>query len=139
MRTTAALLLMALLSMAGCSSEVPVERLVDGEAVATGFAVTDVSGERDGDRTAARIVFEDGPRRLVLDITLAYDPQPVLARGEWTMGDESGPVQAEVVRFVGGQGEGPSVGGVYRLDDLSGASRFRVRVPLTRIESSWNP
>jgi len=132
-------ILALLLVLVGCAADVPVEEFVDGQAAPTDFVLAKVSGDRDGDRTAARVVFEDGARQLVLDITLAYDPQPVLALGEWTLGDESGPVQAEVVRFVGGQGEGPSVGGVYRLDTLEGDSRFRVNVPLTPVEESWGP
>ena len=124
---------------AGCASEVPVERLEGDAATATGYALADVSGARDGAQTTARFVFEEpGAEDLILEVTLGYDPQPVLVAGSWSRGATRGTVHAETVRFVGGQGQGPSVGGTYRLERDS-VARFRVHVPLTRIEDGWTP
>lgn len=132
-------LFLALIVLAGCATDAPVESLDGGSSVPTDFALREATGARDGARTAATFVFDapDG-RTLRLDLTLGYDPQPELVAGSWTLGDDGGTVHAEAVRFVGGQGEGPSVGGVYRLDDGQ-VSRFRVRLPLTRVGGGWSP
>lgn len=133
------LLMLALAATIGCGSEPTVEALDADDASPTAFTLTRATGDRDGARTRARFVFADPTRgELVLDLLLGYDPQPELVSGSWTLAGIEGSVHAEAVRFVGGQGEGPSVGGVYRLDDGDG-SRFRVRLPLTRVGGGWSP
>ena len=127
---------LALLLFAGCGAdEARVENLVTGRP--TTFELHSVQGDRDGARTTARVVFQGAAEQLEVNRTRGYDPQPELVEGTWRLGDESGTVYGESVRFVGGQGQGPSVGGSYVLNDESG-SRFRVHLPLTRIESGWS-
>ena len=129
------LLFAALVVLLACGAERPsVEDATSGEPL--DFEFRGATGARDGDRTAATFVF-DGPQgTLELDVTLAYDPQPVMAEGAWTLDGEGGTVRAESVRFVGGQGEGPSMGGVYVLES-NGRSRFRVHLPLVAVETTW--
>jgi hypothetical protein len=92
-----------------------------------------IEGQRDGARTRALVSLTLGDgRQLRLELVLAYDPAPVLAEGNWSSGGAGGTIQAEAVRFVGGQGDGPSVGGRYLMLE-NGESRFRVNLPLSRI------
>jgi hypothetical protein len=122
-----------LISACGTSADLEVER-----ATADGYETLlvetwSIDGQRDGARTRALVTMtlNDG-RELQLELVLAYDPAPVLAEGNWSSDGSGGTVLAEAVRFVGGQGDGPSIGGLYlMLED--GEPRFRVKLRLTRI------
>lgn len=95
-----------------------------------------LDGQRDGARTRAIVSFQlAGGQELSVDLLLAYDPQPVLEQGTWATGTGGGSVTAERVRFVGGQGQGPSVGGDYVLVDDRNLPRFRIQIPLTAIST----
>lgn len=98
-----------------------------------------IEGARDGatTRATATLTLADGAR-LELRLDLFYDPTPILQAGRWRLeGPQpgSGDVVAENLRFAGGQGEGPSVGGRFRLEE-SGQVRFRVDLPLEPIQSA---
>lgn len=122
--------------LASCTTEPEptVLRLVGSAPGLSQVESWKVDGRRDGAETRANIqlVLEDGST-LRLELLLSYDPTPILAAGSWSLGDASGQVTAERVRFVGGQGEGPSVGGVYVLADDRHLPRYRVTIPLTAI------
>ncbi|HEX5133240.1 MAG TPA: hypothetical protein VFX92_12230 [Candidatus Krumholzibacteria bacterium] len=94
-----------------------------------GFETCTVTGQRDGAVTHAqvRIALDEGELRVELEI--AYNPTPVLASGRWQLGEFGGTVVAESLKFLGGQGEGPSLGGRFRLEDV-GRPRYRVTLPL---------
>ncbi len=117
-----------------------MERFTPSGEEATDYSLLEARGTRDGDRTSARWIFEatDG-RRLEVDLTLGYDPQPFLAQGVWRGDGGEGTVRAESVLFTGGQGQGVSAGGTYTL--LDGVEkRWRVILPLTRLQSpGWKP
>jgi hypothetical protein len=125
-----------LVALVGCAGDEhpTVMRLVGsspGISEVTGWSL---DGSRDGARTRATATFDlAGGRQLEVRLLLAYDPRPVLAEGTWKLDGESGRVHAESVRFVGGQGEGPSVGGDYVLVDDRNLPRYRVQIPLTPI------
>jgi len=93
-----------------------------------------LDGKRDGARTRAiaELQLANG-EELRVELLLAYNPSPVLEQGSWSSADGSGSINAERVRFVGGQGEGPSVGGDYVLVDERNLPRYRVQLPLTPI------
>ena len=120
----------------GCGGETgpTVMRLVGSSPALVEVTSWSLDGARDGATTRARasLVLEGG-ETLSLDLELSYDPSPVLADGRWKFGDQEGSVTAERVRFVGGQGEGPSVGGDYVLVDERNLPRFRVQLPLTPV------
>jgi hypothetical protein len=104
----------------------------------SGFEIT---GKRDGatTRVVAMFTLESGERlRLELDVT--YDPTPALGSGNWRIdGPQSGggEAKAESIKFLGGQGEGPSLGGRFRLDE-DGKPRFRVVLPLRPVgQPNW--
>ena len=123
-----------LVTAAGCAGrdQARVERYEGGlyrtEAVA-GYALT---GARDGASTTATGTFtlENGDR-LSVELRVAYNPTPVLAGGRWRSEGstvEEGEVREESLRFLGGQGAAPSVGGRFRLE-TGGNPRWRVVMP----------
>lgn len=122
--------------LAGCAGESgpTVMRLVGASPGLVEVTSWSMDGSRDGATTTAtaRLALAGG-EALTLELELSYDPQPVLAGGRWALGDQAGTVTAERVRFVGGQGEGPSVGGDYVLVDERNLPRFRVQLPLTPV------
>ena len=95
-----------------------------------------VSGKRDGATTQVFIIFQlENNERLQLELEITYNPVPVLQSGYWKINGKessSGSVQAKSLKFLGGQGEGPSLGGQFQLEDNS-QPRFRVFIPLRPI------
>ena len=127
---------------AGGADAVRIEELLESGPAELDLVLASVDGQRDGAQSRATFHFSGASTELHLDLVLEYDPQPVLSSGTWNYrgptGTGEGTVRAESVRFVGGQGEGVSVGGVYLLEE-EGSSRFRVRLPLTSIAQAWRP
>ena len=118
-----------------------VEELLDSGAALLPVELESVEGQRDGASTRASFVFRgSADTEMRVELVVAYDPQPVLRSGRWTYsgptGMGAGTIEAESVRFVGGQGEGASVGGVYLLHQ-DGRARFRLDLPLQGIDSGW--
>ena len=134
MRVFAQLVSFALLiSACGTNANPTVERATANGYESLTVESWSIGGQRDGARTRALVdlTLGDG-REMRLELVLAYDPAPVLAEGSWASGGSGGTVLAESVRFVGGQGDGPSVGGLYLMVE-DGEPRFRVNLPLSRI------
>ena len=100
-----------------------------------------VNGIRDGATTKVSIKFvlENG-ERVQLELEVVYNPRPILRSGYWRLDGKkfgSGNVQAKSLRFLGGQGDVPSLGGRFELEEDS-QSRFRVLLPLRPINKlNW--
>ena len=124
-----------LLLVAGCSgkSEPELEEWTDGAYRPREVSAYEVDGKRDGATTRAVATFTlESGRRLQLELEVSYDPAPVLRTGHWRIDGahpDSGTVHAESMKFLGGQNEGPSLGGRFRLD-RDDRPRFRVVLPL---------
>lgn len=137
-RTRGILVLLFCAALApGCGStqEARVEELSSTGAYPLPVTLAAAEGGRDGYRTQVTFRFEGGTdTELVVELTLAVNPQATLEGGRWQYvgptGRAHGEVTAESLRFVGGQGEGASVGGVFVLQE-GGTPRFRVTLPLT--------
>ncbi len=134
------------LLLGGCAhnDEPMLEEWVDG--IYQSHTVTEykVSGKRDGATTQVSIIFDlEGRERLKLELTVVYNPTPVLSSGHWSIDGSqtsSGVVKAESLTFLGGQGEGPSLGGRFQLyeNSLADSPRFRVVVPLRPVNKpNW--
>ncbi len=98
------------------------------------------SGRRDGYRTEAtfRVVRPDA-RPIMITLTLAVDPTAHLVAGRWEEpGLGGGKVTPLHLDFLGGQGEGVSIGGRYLLE-ADGGPRYRVTLPTTLLREGWNP
>jgi len=121
--------------LAGCfgESEPGVEEWTDGAYRPLEVTAYEVDGQRDGAATRAVATFTlASGGRLRLELEVAYNPQVVLRAGHWRIEGarpDSGVVHAESMKFLGGQNQGPSLGGRFRLD-RNGGPRFRVILPL---------
>jgi len=93
-------------------------------------------GNREGATTQVFILFQfKNNERAQLKLEVTYNPIPILSSGNWkTDGNKSssGDVRAISLKFLGGQGDGPSLGGTFQLEESS-KPRFRVVIPLRPI------
>ena len=145
LRVATKLHFLALLALlAGCSdkAEPRLEVWEDGRYQPRALTAYEITGKRDGatTRAVAILTLESG-ERLQLELVVVYNPTPALSSGQWsldgTQTGAGGEVRAESVRFLGGQGEGPSLGGRFRLYE-NGSPRFRVVLPLRPIaQPNW--
>lgn len=135
----ASLLLLGISALFGCTGhgEARLEAWSGGAWQEMAYAGYEIAGKRDGASTSAVAVFTlDANARLQVNLTVVYNPTPALGSGEWTLSgptEEAGEVRAESIKFLGGQGEGPSLGGRFRLE-TNGAPRFRVSLPSRPLE-----
>jgi len=132
--------LLASLGLGACSGQdsAKLEELVNGAWLEHPVQVYEISGQRDGASTHALATLEFGKsRRLHLEFEVEYNPTPSLGTGSWKLegvGQAEGTIVAESIRFTGGQGQGPSIGGRFQLDE-DGSPRFRVELPLRAVDA----
>jgi hypothetical protein len=130
--------LFALVLWAGCGNdEAKLEEWADGAWRERAFSSYDIDGKRDGDRTRATATFTlVNGEKLRIELVVGYDPTPVLARSSWSLDGlvyQTTSVVSMALKFTGGQGEGPSLGGRFMLE-ADGQNRFRVVLPVLPIE-----
>ena len=127
----------------GCTNndEPLLDELVNGVYESRIVTNYQVNGMRDGATTKVSIIFvlENG-ERVQLELEVVYNPRPILRSGFWRLDGKhssSGNVKAKSIKFLGGQGEAPSLGGRFELEEGS-RSRFRVVVPLRPVNKpNW--
>ena len=100
-----------------------------------------VTGKRDGEISEANYNFIlNNGKEIQLYLQVSYNPTPVLKSGFWNLigpKPRSGKVRTKSLKFLGGQGESPSIGGSFELLEDS-KPRFLVFIPLRPIqESTW--
>lgn len=108
-------------------------RDLSGHEDLSGFTIQSVRGVRDGDKLAAQALISDSSSILTLDLHLAIGSPTSLDSGAWRWSRSgrlmNGTVIPRSVTFLGGQDDGPSIGGVF---DLTGDdTNVRVTLPLT--------
>lgn len=129
----------AIVLAAGCSGQAMprVEMMENGVYVRKTVRTYDITGARDGATThASATIALDGGDTLRVDLNVSYNPTPELASGHWRIQGktpEEGDVQAESIKFLGGQGASPGVGGRFRLESF-GNPRMRVVLPARPLE-----
>jgi hypothetical protein len=144
-RVLAPLGLFALLALAhGCADRdrARLEVWEDGGYAPRAVSAYEIAGKRDGAATSAVAVLTlEGGERLEVMLRIVYDPTPSLGEGHWRLGGPrggAGDVRAESIKFLGGQGEAPSLGGRFRLNE-NGMPRFRVTLPARPVASAGWP
>lgn len=100
-----------------------------------------VTGKRDGAISEATFNFIlNNGKEIQLYLQVSYNPKPVLRSGLWNLTGRkprSGKVRPKSLKFLGGQGESPSIGGRFELLEDS-KPRFLVFIPLRPIqEPNW--
>ena len=134
------------LAMLGCNNkDEPFIQELDNENNEKNRFLTivdyQVTGTRDGDVSKANYNFivENG-EKIQLYLEVFYNPTPTLRSGFWSLTGSkacSGYVRSKSLKFLGGQGEAPSLGGRFELLEKS-HPRFFVSIPLRPIkEISW--
>lgn len=118
----------------GCTNnaEPRLEGWEDGAFKPLALVDYEISGQRDGGTTRAVVILTLASGEVLrVDLEIVYNPTPVMQSGRWSLdgpGGGDGEVRPLSVTFLGGQGEGPSVGGRFRLDE-NGRARFRLFLP----------
>lgn len=137
------LVYICLVSLGGCSAnaEPELQEWIDGAYQLRPINAYQITGKRDGATTRANamLTLANG-QYLHIELKVDYDPQPVLGAGRWRLTGtvaDSGSVDTESLKFLGGQSEGPSLGGRFRLQG-DGRPRYRVVLPLRLLaRSQW--
>ncbi|MBK8233457.1 MAG: hypothetical protein IPK72_23490 [Candidatus Eisenbacteria bacterium] len=118
----------------GCGPSEPALQMKSGEEWVPGsLSYARVVGGRDGAKTRASYFFtRPDSAWLELRIVVEVDPEPKMTWGRWYL-DEGGTqitggVRADDVRFLGGQGGDPSLGGTFILRGDQG-EQFRILLP----------
>ena len=118
-----------------------LDELVNGVYKSRTVTNYQVNGMRDGETTqvSVKFVLENG-ERVQLELEVVYNPRPILRSGFWHLDGRqsgSGNVKTKSIKFLGGQGEAPSFGGRFELEE-GFRSRFRVVVPLRPVNKpNW--
>lgn len=126
----------ALLFAAACSApkHPSVEDLTHRENF-SGAKLMALRGTRDGAALDAEAVFSGQAMLLTMKLRFAIGTPTTLMSGTWMrihppLGAETGTISARDVSFLGGQAEGPSIGGTFDLVDMTGMHKYRVVIPL---------
>ena len=133
-----AVLVVAGVTLAGCSgNKARVDVMENGVYNPEKVTAYSIVGARDGSTTHATGTFtmENGDH-IRVELEVSYNPTPELAAGRWQREGHlagEGSVHAESLKFLGGQGATPSVGGRFRLDQ-EGSPRMRVTMPVQPLE-----
>jgi hypothetical protein len=92
-------------------------------------------GTRDGDRLSAQLLITDSSNILTMDLHFQVTPPTHLESGTWKFSrGTSGRVEAKSITFLGGQSDGPSLGGTFDLLDSQGHALYRVHLPTTPLK-----
>ena len=128
--------LLLLLAACGGPQEPIVETWIDSAWTPVVVQSYSIDGRRDGRKTKAVASFGlQGGAQLRVELEVSYNPQPILSAGHWTYTGKislKGTVIERSMKFFGGQAEGPSLGGSFRLDYRE-QPRFRIVLPLRPI------
>jgi hypothetical protein len=136
-------LLASVLVLGGCAKHdrKPLEDL-SGHADLSAFKIQSVRGVRDGDRLSAQVLISDSSSILTLDLHFAIGSPTTLDSGAWQWSRSgrllNGAIAARSVTFLGGQDDGPSIGGTFDLTN-GGNALYRVNLPLTLLPRSFRP
>ena len=117
-----------------------LERFEGSDWIKVGPVVVEsMFGVRDGPDVRATGVFTQGQDRMTLSLEFILDNPTRFVRGRQNSGISGqlieSPVFAESVTFLGGQSDGPSIGGVFLFENPTDGSRYRLRFPPILLDS----
>lgn len=98
------------------------------------FNIQSVHGVRDGDKLVVQVLVSDSSSLLNVDLHFAIGSPTTLQSGAWSWSLPNGLIQGTVaarsITFLGGQDDGPSIGGVFDLIAPTYPT-YRLNLPLT--------
>ena len=95
-----------------------------------------IDGKRVDDRTKVELkIYHSNNKYIYLDLEFYYNPFPQLVNGMWSSSKSwyQGNILSNSLKFSGGQGEPPSVGGNFYLLDSTKDTLFHLFLPLMMI------
>ena len=95
-----------------------------------------IDGKRVDDRTKVDLkIVHSNNKHINLDLEFYYNPFPQLVNGLWMSSEnfQQGSILSNSLKFSGGQGEPPSVGGNFYLLDSKKDTLFHLFLPLMMI------
>ena len=135
------LLLMSLIAM-GCGGEEGAVFEASGKDWQPApLDIVSIDGVRDGEKIRVTYLYGGaGDAVLEMELVVVVDPRPSLDTGSWfyrgPTGQAEGTVAPKSLKFLGGQGGAPSVGGTFILND-GGKPRFKVVLPPTPVRKGY--
>jgi hypothetical protein len=139
-RPTVGAVLMAAIVLAGCArQEYRFERIDAPQAVKLPMKFDSLYGIRDGDSVQADLRFvgeNDDSVQIRMRLHLGPPAQfsSGIYRAKLAGGASEGSVSCDSLTYLGGQGDVPSIGGVFVLNDAGEHPAYRVSIPPTRVE-----
>lgn len=128
-------LLAALLVACSDAGEPRVEKIGEPPALLP-YRLDSLTGVRDGDLMKTRLVFTSEAGRLAVEMNFRIGVPTILESGRYTWdqrnGRTEGSVNAISVTFLGGQSDGPSIGGIFQLLGPDNAPLHKITLP-TRV------
>lgn len=130
-----------ILLLASCAhrEKAPLQDLT-GHADLSRFKIQSITGVRDGDRLNAKVLISDSSSVLSVDLHFAIGSPTTLQSGTWRWslpgGLVGGTVTARSVMFLGGQDDGPSIGGTFDLNAPTYPT-YRLTLRLTVLPRSF--
>lgn len=128
----------ALFMIIGCAQNEPLVTSQSGEPMQ--YSTIIASGNRDGYYLEANLSLfaPDVITALQLNLRVEIAVPSKFIGGEWGLGDKSGPIKADWLNFLGGQGGSPVISGRFRLLDMDIDSLvvYTVNLPRTEIKQT---
>jgi hypothetical protein len=133
---------MAIAITACVNQQFHFERIDGSQPVELPLKFVSLSGVRDGDAVRADLKFAEGGDSALINVVLHLGPPAQLSTGSWRMtsanGSSEGSTTCDSLTYLGGQGDVPSMGGVFVLHDAAGRSVYRITMPPTPIARRIN-
>lgn len=128
----------ALIMIISCSPSEPLVISRSGEPMR--YSTVIASGNRDGYYLEANlsIFAPDVITVLQLKMRIEIAVPSKFIKGEWEMGGQAGPIKADWLNFLGGQGGPPVISGRFRLMDINpdSVAIYTVNLPRTEIKQT---
>ena len=114
------------------------ERIDGTQSIATPLKFDSLYGIRDGDSVKAELKFSAGSDSARIRLVLHLGPPAQFTSGVYRVSiggaTSEGMVTCDSLTYLGGQGDVPSIGGAFVLNDAENRPAYRILMPPTRME-----